>query len=437
MPKPTRTTGFFSALLLTATAGICTAQTATTPENIPFEKKWLKSGKSEMACFVLNGGRQIDIGTFAIDIQLNSEHLSIYTTLHLAGNNGQRIDTSIADARTFKPLYRSSFDKSKEVLLKYGKEVTGYYYEKQGAKRTKVKEPINESFLDSYCYPYLLGLLPLSSGYSVSMPVYDYRPENNQHISKAVVQEVKSNMYVSKLTGAHKVWQVSVFEEATNDKYIYYLDKETRRMWKVDIFSKGQQLLMVDKEIDFNPFKSTFDKVATLKLLNEGTAVITGQAFARDNENEGMLSGMAVLNVNKKQFAPAGVSIVLIPYTDFFKEWLKLNESSRKKGISIPLPQEVAECIKVTTVYDDKGHFEFVNLMPGDYLLYTEFGYKHTSKRTEVVGYTDTYINGLFQGTSTNTVSNSYNVNASASVKKVVSIDKAGEKVEVKLKKTL
>ena len=195
--------------------------------------------------------------------------------------------------------------------------------------------------------------------------------------------------------------------------------------------------MMVDKEIDFNPIKSPFDKVATMKLIKSGSAAISGQAYAKDNENEGLLSNIAVVNINKKQYAPEGTSIVLIPYTAFFKEWIKLNESSRKKGRSIPLPQDAADCIKVVTVYDDKGHFEFVNLMPGDYLVYTEFGYRHTTRRTEVTGYTDTYINGLYQGTSTNTTSRSYSGNAGASIKKVVTIEKEGEQVEIKLKKTL
>lgn len=75
--------------------------------------------------------------------------------------------------------------------------------------------------------------------------------------------------------------------------------------------------------------------------------------------------------------------------------------------------------------------------MPGDYLLYTEFGYTHTAHATEVVGYTDTYINGLFLGSSPNTVTYQYNTNAAANVKKVVTIKKEKEKLEVKLKKTL
>ena len=82
------------------------------------------------------------------------------------------------------------------------------------------------------------------------------------------------------------------------------------------------------------------------------------------------------------------------------------------------------------------GHFEFVNLMPGEYLLYTEFRFEHGYIQSEVVGYTNHYINGMFQGTSANTVNRDYSVGTSATVKKVVTVSKARDKVEVKLKKT-
>lgn len=425
----------FLFLLVIATSAH--AQVLSPSENL-FDKKMIRNGRQEMTCFVANGEQWVEISSFVIDVSLNNKHLSVYTSLKMFTIDEPWVDTSIADATTFKPHYRSSFNQNRSMVLHYGNDVTGYYYDKKTKKRTAIKESVKESVFDSYLYPYLLGLLPLTSGYHGIMPVYEYKPGNASNVKKTRIEEVKSNQFTSALTGEHKVWQVSVFEEATNDKYEYYIDKSTRRLWKVDIFTNsGQRLLMIDKEIDFNPFTTTFDKESTMKLIKSGKSVISGTAFARDNENEGLLKGMAILNINKKQYARPGTSVILIPYTDFFKEWIKLNESARKKGRAIPLPKEAVQCIKVATVYDEKGNFEFVNLMPGDYLLYTEFGYVHTTSRTEVVGYTDTYINGMFQGSSANTQTYSYGVNAAATIKKVVTIKKEGETVSIKLKKTL
>lgn len=412
------------------------AQHPAAPGAADFNNKWLRNGLTEMGYYVWNEGKWAELYSFTYAIHATPKTVSVYTQLKSLYSADQWTDTAVSEAGTFKPIYRSSFSNDKEYVLRFGQDVSGYYYDKKFKKREVIKEAAGNSFFESYTYPYLLGLLPLSSGYKKDLPVYEFKQGRSGNVKLARIQSVKTNVYVSQLTGEHKVWQVSVLEEATGDQYEYYIDKDDRRIWKIEVRSGNQNLLLLNKEIDYNPFSTTFNKEETLRLITGGNAVISGQAFARDNENEGLLKGMAILNINKKQFAQQGTTIVLIPYTPFFKEWIKLNEASRKKGRSIPLPKEAAACIKVATVYDDKGNFEFVNLMPGDYLLYTEFGYVHTSHRTEVVGYTDTYINGMFQGTSANTEVNTYATNAAASIKKVVTINKNGETLSVKLKKT-
>lgn len=413
------------------------AQSALVPGESVLDTRWMKNSKSEMTYFAIANGQPVEIGFFKIELSTKRNQFSVYTLLQFLDSEEQWIDTCIADFNTLKPIYRSSFSKDKDFALKYGNELSGYYYDKKTQKRKTIKEPAKERFFDFYSYPYLLSMLPLSAGYKKDIVVYDYKPENSSNIKKAKIEEVKSNIYTSSLTGDHKVWQVTVAEETTGDQYQYYIDKDTRRIWKVEILAKGQQLLLLDKELDYNPFTNKFDKEETMRLIKDGTAVISGQVFARDNHNDGMLKGMAVLNVNKKQFPRPGTNIILIPYTDFFKEWLQLNESARKKGRKIALPADAAACIKTTTVYDNEGHFEFVNLMPGDYLVYTEFSYVHSGTKTEVIGYTDTYINGMFQGSRENTRSYGYSTNAGASVKKIVSINQEGENVSIKLKKTL
>lgn len=411
-------------------------QTVLVPGENVLDKKLIKNGTYEMAVYAESGGRQVEVSTFTIKINSTPKNLSVYTFLEIAGSKDPSIDTSIADGKTFKPIYRSSNSINRQMVVNYGKDVSGYYYDKKTKKRHTIKDQGN-AFFDSYTYPYLLGLLPLTTGYKNELAVYDFKPGNTSNTKKARIEEVKSNLYVSNLTGEHKVWQVNVYEEATKDSYVYFIDKDTRRIWKVDILTQGQRLQMIDKEIDYNPFTTKFDKASTLNMVTAGNSVILGTVFARDNQNSGMLKGIAVLNINKKQYARSGTTVLLIPYTPYFKEWIKLNDDLRKKGRSVPLPREAAECIKSTTVYDDEGHFEFTNLMAGEFLLYTEFGYVHTSSRTEVVGYTDTYINGMFQGTRENTTTYNVNSNASASVKKTVTIKNNGDKEEVKLKKTL
>ncbi len=411
------------------------SQNILTPDKNVFDNKWLKIGKSEFAYSVITNNKLVEIGTFTIETNTTNSTLSIYTILSLFNATDKWIDTSISEMNTFKPIYRSSFNKNKEFVLHFKNNVTGYYFDKLAQKRTTVKDPLNEKGFDSYTYPYLIGTLPLTTGYKAAIAVYDYKPDNQSNFKKSIIEEVKSNFHKSSFTGDHSVWQVTVLETATNERYNYYIDKDSRRLWKVEIFSNGQHILLTDKETDYNPIKSKFEKAATLKLIKDGNAVITGQAFARDNQSG--IKGIAILNINKKQYAKNGTGIVLIPYTEYFKEWIKLNELLRKKGRSVPLTKEAVECIKVATVYDDDGHFEFTSLMPGEYLLFAEFGYVHTEIGREVIGYTDTYVNGIFHGSSERTAGYSEDKNATASIRNIVTIKNDGEKLSIKLKKTL
>lgn len=394
----------------------------------------LKSGKYEMTYFLGTGINQKEFATFSTEVTISDNKTAIYTVLHPAASNSAWIDTCICNSATLAPIYHSSYSPKSDYVLYYGKEVTGYYLDKKTGKRTAIKDPAKGVFIDEHFLSSYLTTLPLASGYKRGFDIYAYSPDNTSNIKRFAINEVKNSLYTSQLTGEHRVWQVAITQDGSPNTYTYYIDKNTQRVWRVEMVLNGQSLVVVDNEIDYNPFHSKFNKEEALRMINNGSATIDGQAFARDNT--AAIQGIGVLNLNKKQCAPAGTSIVLIPYTDFFKEWFALNDAARKKGKSVPLPKEAAACIKTTTVYDNDGHFEFTNLMPGDYMLLTQFGYAHGVSRTEVTGYTDTYIDGAYVGTNSNTTTHNYNVGAVAGVKKVVTIKQDGEKVTMNLKKT-
>lgn len=411
------------------------AQTQSFTTLSAFDVQKVKSSRLDMDCYLLSQGGRKPISRFTADMKLSGKTIAVYTSLQFTGSADSWTDTSIANAADLKPVYRSSYHGNQVWALQFGKSISGFTYDKKSKKRTTVNPAAEGAFIDSYLYPYILNSLPLNSGYRASLPVFDFKPEKGGLIKPARVEEVRSSALKSSLTGEHKVWLVTVFEETTNEKYEYSIDKSNGRIRKIEIYTPDQHILMEDRESDYNPFKSTFDYAATLSMIKDGQATIKGQAFARDNQAS--IKGIAILNVNKKQYAQQGTVIVLIPYTNYYKEWIKINDAGRKKGTAYPLSKEAAACIKTTTVYDEDGNFEFTNLKPGEYLLYTEFMYIHRSTHTEVIGYTDTYINGMFSGSYANTNSYSVDAEVKATVKKTIEIKKPDEKVSVKLKKTL
>jgi len=417
------------------------AQTKISLGDKSVDKSFLKSETFVMGYSIKKNDTYIEIGNYETKITADTKRIDVKTTLLFHNSDIQWKDHFISDANSLGPISsNSNRSGDRNLTLSFSNTITGEFQNKSGNK-TPIKENRNENFFDISMYPFILKALPLDSGYKATIPVYDYEAlELKNRYCNVVIKEIKTDVYISDFTGEHKVWRVSVFEESTKNNLLYYIDKSTRKFWKISIMSnKGDAILLKNKETDFNPFQNIFNEEETLKLVNDGNTTIEGVAYARDNENEGALKGMAVLNINKKQFAPKGTTVVLMPYTAYFKEWMELNkkQSKIKNAKPIPLPKEAFDCFKFTTIYDDDGHFEFTNLLPGDYLLSTSFGYTHTSKRTEVTGMSDVYYKGNYVGSNVYTSVFSYSVAGQANVQKVISIEKNGEKLQVKLKKTL
>lgn len=410
------------------------------PGDKSINKSLLKSTSYIMEYSTIQNGAFVSLGNYKVEINYNNQTLDVHATLSFKNKNKPWKDHIVADGTNFKPISFDSERSDRNLNLNFGNEITGYYESHNNQKKTIIKEKSNGLFFDITTYPYILPALPLAEGYKAIIPVYDYEASTaKSRYSNVLITGVYSDFFSSNFSGIHRVWRVEAFEESTKQTYQYYIDQTTQKFWEIRLQSpKGNLIYLKNNEIDFNPLKNKFDKDATLKLITQGKSIIKGQAFARDNKNGGALQGMAVLNVNKKQVAPIGTVIVLTPYTNYIKEWNKRNDLYFMKGLApLPLPEGADECMKQTAVYDNEGHFEFSNLMAGEYLVSTSFIYEHDATLTTVVGRTDYFVNGNYQGSDAITSAHNYVADVKAKIKTIVTINKDGEIVTIKLKKTL
>jgi len=176
--------------------------------------------------------------------------------------------------------------------------------------------------------------------------------------------------------------------------------------------------------------KTEFKKEETMRMVFFGTSVIEGQIFAKD------YPGGSVLNMNKRQYAPIGTEVLLVPYTAYFKEYIAVLKRAQKQGKTVQLPEDALKCIKVAIILDEQGHYKFSNLTNGEYLLLTNFDYKHTTTTRETVGRKEMYVGGIYQGSSPITSIYSQSSYDSAAIEEVVSINVDGEVKKINLKKT-
>ena len=388
----------------------------------------------------ISNGNLVSIGNYKMEIGYNNQTLDVNATLSFNNKNKPWRDHIVADANSFKPVSVESFRSDRSLSLNFSNQITGSLQNHNKGTKIVINEKSKGSFFDISICPYIITLLPLADGYKATIPVFDYEALSPDKVySNVQITGVYSGSYSSNFTGEHEIWRVEGLEESTKQTFEYYIDKVSRKIWRINIIPPtGNLVYLKNSESDYNPLKSEFNKESTLKLISQGKGTIKGQAFAKDNKNGGGFQGMAVLNVNKKQFAAKGTIIVLTPYTAYFKEWNKANDNNFKKGLpSLPLPDGAKECAKETVVSDDEGHFEFSNLMPSEYLLTTTFLYEHDATSTKVVGHTDYFTNGIYQGSDAITSSENFVADVKAKIKTVAKISKEGETINIKLKKTL
>ena len=410
------------------------------PGDKSINKSLLKSATHILDYSSISNGNLINIGYYKIEVNYNDQNLDVNTTLFFNNKDKPWKDHYVANGNSFNPVSVESARSDRSLFLNFANEITGSHQDHDRNKKTIIKEKPKGSFFDISIYPYLLSALPLTEGYKANIPVYDYEALTaDKKFSNVEITGVYAKEYFSSFTGTHKIWRVEVYEKSSQNSLQYYIDQKTGKFWKIILSTvNGNIVELKNNESDYNPLKSKFDLDATLKLITQGKSAIKGQAFARDNKNGGGLQGMAVLNVNKKQVAGKGTIIVLTPYTAYFKEWNKVNNTNYKKGLpTLPLPEGARDCAKETAVIDDDGNFEFTNLMAGEYLLTTSFLYEHDATLTTITGYTDYFANGIYQGSSAITSSKNFMADVKAKIKTVVKIEKDGEVVNVKLKKTL
>ncbi len=226
------------------------AQTRLTPKNLSIEKKWLKNANYEMKWFALKDTQRIEIGSVVTTINSLDNKLVVVTNITMKQSPSLWIDSTIANKKDLSPVYHSSYNAQRDMALKFGHVVNGFYNDKINKVRTVVTDTTNEDYFDSNLYPLLITWLPMQVGYKREISIYDYRPGGKKGVLKASIEEVIDGVYETKSAGSRNVWILKVADEisAPGGYSLYYIDKEDRRLWKQRIEMGGRQMEMLRVE---------------------------------------------------------------------------------------------------------------------------------------------------------------------------------------------
>ncbi|NML68215.1 hypothetical protein HHL23_00100 [Chryseobacterium sp. RP-3-3] len=232
----------FLVLLLVSSINLF-SQKLLTPANSTIDPKLIKDETSEAVWYAENAGTKIEIGSIITELKkLNKTDLLIKTTVKLKqAPDAKWTDSTIVKTANFQPVYHSSFNMMRDMVLKSGKtKITGYYLDKKSQKKDHIEMDAADYF-DSSSYPMLIRFSPLKENYTTDLSIFDYNPDAKKGLIKAYILDVKKTDYSGK-----KVWAVKTTDDIRDKTTIvtYYIDTETRKILKQDMDLGGKKMTL-------------------------------------------------------------------------------------------------------------------------------------------------------------------------------------------------
>lgn len=231
----------FLFLLILSSANFF-SQKLLTPENSGIDSKLIKDETSEAVWYAENAGSKMEMGHIITELKkLNKTDLLIRTTVKLKqAPDANWVDSTIVKTSNFIPVYHSSYNMMRDMVLKSDKDkVTGYYLDKKSGKKDIVDSPA-KNYFDSSSYAMLIRFLPLKENYTADISIFDYNPNTEkQGLMKAYISEVKKSDYKGK-----PVWEVKTTDDISSkaSTTTYYIDPQTRKIVKQDMDMKGRKM---------------------------------------------------------------------------------------------------------------------------------------------------------------------------------------------------
>lgn len=233
------------AILLTFTFLATSAQVTLVPGKNAFEKKWISNTQYKMKWLAVKDTSKFEVAEVQTKFIKQKNKLTVITNVKMKNSAEPWIDTTIAYVSTLKPIYHSSYNKQRDMIINFGPTVTGIYKDKIKNEELTIYDKPTRYYFDSNIYPVLIGWLPLKDGYTRNIAIYDYVPGNEKSIREASITEVESQKFKTK-AGLRAVWVVTIVDKQS--KYIFYFDKHDRTLWKQEINAGGRKMLMLREE---------------------------------------------------------------------------------------------------------------------------------------------------------------------------------------------
>lgn len=231
--------------ILNLIALTCWSQQLIVPQKNRAETKWIHDRNYQMSWTALRDTTSFEIGIVNTTIKVSATTVLVITQVKLKASPTSWIDSTIVQKADLSPVYHSSYNAQRDMALQFGKDITGFYHDKQTGKTTEILQTVKDRYYDSNFYPTLITWLPLKPLLKADINIFDYNPNGKIGLLKVQIRNVTDGVYQSKKSGKRAVWVVEVSDGigAEGASSIYYIDKLTRQLCKQHISAGGGRVM--------------------------------------------------------------------------------------------------------------------------------------------------------------------------------------------------
>ncbi len=222
--------------------GMC--QLLIQPGNSCIEYKRIADEETTMNWYLLQDTTRIEIGKVWQRIITDSQHITLVSTVRLRHDADPRIDTTVAQRNTLRPVYHASYNPDRNMTLYFNDMVRGSYADKRLGKDLLINDTVVSPCFDSNLYPTLIRWLPLKTGFMKDLAIYDFNPRGRKGVMKASIIAVRQCDYEPEPDVLKKVWMVVVRDDLSAGTTTYFIDVESRKLWKMIIAVGERKMLM-------------------------------------------------------------------------------------------------------------------------------------------------------------------------------------------------
>ena len=203
MYKKTILLYFFSAI-----STILFAQEKIVPKKNLVDKKFIHDQQYKMLWTMVRDTSKIDIGQVETNVVVTKKLITVITKVQMKGAKSSWIDSTVVHRDDLSPLYHSSRNAQRDMVIRFDDKISGYHLDHQKGKRISINEKGQQQYFDSNFYPILINWLPLDINKKAVLDIYDFNPNGKIGLLKVHILKVSKGAYTTKRLGIRPVWIV-------------------------------------------------------------------------------------------------------------------------------------------------------------------------------------------------------------------------------------